>query len=300
MKKLTKTLTCAAMAAIMTVSSGMCAVTASADWHKTSSGYYYTDSDGDRLTGWQTIGSGKYYFNSKGYATTGFKTISGKKYYFSSAKKGKMATGWLKISGEKYYFGSDGVMRTGWKKIGGKTYYFSKNGKMTTGTVKIDGEVCKFDENGVLKSRSDSASSSSSSGSFTSKPMGKSKWGVSSKNFLKSNGITDYSVKDGEETTMYMFEVDNYLGEKVGVAAIFLDDKLVCIGALAIDGTFSNAALKKIEKVYGEPFYSDSDGTGWLTEREIIVVMEVEEGNEMLMIMDTQSGISEDDLTDMY
>ena len=137
MKNLTKALTCAAMAAMMTVSSGMCAVTASADWHKTSNGYYYTDSDGDRLTGWQTIGSGKYYFNSKGYAATGFKTVSGKKYYFSSAKKGRMATGWLKVSGEKYYFGTDGVMRTGWKKIGGKTYYFKVRSYKNTDSGKV-------------------------------------------------------------------------------------------------------------------------------------------------------------------
>lgn len=267
MKKLTRVFACAAAAAVMTVSSGMFSVTAAADWHKTDSGYYYTDSDGDKLTGWQTIGSGKYYFNSKGYAVTGFKTIKGKKYYFIPSKKGRMGTGWLKIGKSKYYFGTDGVMRTGWKKLGGKTYYFGSDGKMRTGKVKIDGETYTFSSAGVLKSTGDTTSSA---GGFSSNPMGKSKWGVSSDKFLSDNNIKDYYVTKENNLTFYAFLSGNYLGESVKVGAGFENDKLVVIMVFPDDNDISSTVRNKLSKLYGES-YLQGEKEVWFTDNEIVI-----------------------------
>lgn len=70
MKRFQKILS-ALVAAVMSVS--IMAAPVSAEWYKTSKGeYFYTDSDGERVTGWQTIDGSIYYFNSKGIMQTGW------------------------------------------------------------------------------------------------------------------------------------------------------------------------------------------------------------------------------------
>ncbi|MDE7294365.1 MAG: hypothetical protein K2N72_08070 [Oscillospiraceae bacterium] len=151
MKKMKKTAAVILSAAMALSAVQATAVTSSAEWVKSKSGYSYKDdATGKKLTGWQTIGGSKYYFDKNGIALTGWKIINGDTYYFNGSKKGKMLTSWAKISGKQYYFGSDGVMRNGWVKINGNTYYFGSDGVMLTGTYKISGKIYTFGEDGVL------------------------------------------------------------------------------------------------------------------------------------------------------
>lgn len=115
-----------AAAAIMAVN--LSAATASADWHKTDKGkYYYTDSDGKKLTGTNKIKGSVYYFD----------------------KNGEMHTGWLKKGTSRYYFGTDGKRAKGWTKISGRQYYFLSNGKMAVGKTVIGGKLYTFSSKGV-------------------------------------------------------------------------------------------------------------------------------------------------------
>lgn len=126
MKTVWKRISALAAAAVITVS--FSTVTASAAWHKTDEGkYFYTNSDGDKLTGTHKI--------------------KGSVYYFS--KNGEMHTGWLKKGGSYYYFGTDGKRASGWTKISDKQYYFKSNGKMTVGTAVIGGKQYTFSSAGV-------------------------------------------------------------------------------------------------------------------------------------------------------
>lgn len=165
----------------------MPAVTASAVWVKSSSGYSYKDDDsGEKLTGWQTINGSKYCFDTNGIAYTGFKKINGSYYYFNSAKMGRMVTGWATIGKSKYYFGTDGKMRAGkMLKINGDTYYFQKNGKMATGKLKINGKVYDFGTDGKLVTSSSSSASSSS----LYAPMNGLKWGMSADDIIDTLGL---------------------------------------------------------------------------------------------------------------
>ena len=81
MNRLTKMITCAAAAAVMTVSS-TAALSVSADWVKTSGGYAYTNEQGENLSGWNEIDGGKYYFGKDGYAISCTITEDGYIYEF--------------------------------------------------------------------------------------------------------------------------------------------------------------------------------------------------------------------------
>ncbi len=170
--------------------SSVFAVPVSAQWHKTDSGYYYTDSDGKKLTGLNKINGSVYYFD----------------------KNGKMYTGWLKTKKGYCYFGSDGKRVSGWKKIKGKTYYFKSNGIMVTGTVTINGKKYTFSDVGVLKGKGSSSSQSSSvkpgdiKGILNSAELepdyfladGKDEYGLNSELFSRYWG-SDFSEKDADK-----------------------------------------------------------------------------------------------------
>lgn len=116
------------LAAAAVVAVNLSAGTASADWHKTDEGkYYYTDADGEKLTGSRKIKGSVYYFD----------------------KNGEMHTGWLKKGKTYYYFGADGKRAKGWTKIGDKQYYFLSNGKMAVGNAVIGGKQYTFSSAGV-------------------------------------------------------------------------------------------------------------------------------------------------------
>lgn len=117
-----------AIAAAAVMASNFSVITASAAWHKTNEGnYYYTDSDGKKLTGSRKIKGSYYYFD----------------------KNGIMHTGWLKKGKSYYYFGADGKRASGWTKISDKQYYFKSNGKMAVRNVVIDGKQYTFSTAGV-------------------------------------------------------------------------------------------------------------------------------------------------------
>lgn len=116
------------MAAAVLMTANFSAAAVSADWHKTDEGkYYYTDSDGEKLTGSHKIKGSVYYFD----------------------KNGEMHTGWLKKGKSYYYFRADGKRAKGWTKIAGKQYYFLSNGKMAVGNVVIGGKQYTFSSTGV-------------------------------------------------------------------------------------------------------------------------------------------------------
>lgn len=253
MNRLTKMITCAAAAAVMTVSS-TAALSVSADWVKTSDGYSYTNEQGEMLSGWNEIDGGKYYFGKDGNAVTGFKKIDGKTYYFMSSKKGKMATGWKTVSDKKYYFGKDGVMRTGLKKIGGKNYLFDSKGVLQTKKVTVDGYTYTFNSDGSVKSKTKASSDSTAASPFKSKPLGKGKLGMSLDKFLSVNNISDYD-KTSDETGVVITFKANYLGvSNAEVNALFdADDKLVCIGSSSTGSKIYSKWEKKMYKLLGSP-----------------------------------------------
>lgn len=126
MNNIIKRISILAAAALMTAN--LSAAQVSAAWHKTSEGkYYYTNSDGKKLTGTRKIKGSIYYFD----------------------KNGEMHTGWLKKGKSYYYFGTDGKRASGWTKISGKQYYFLSNGKMAVGNAIIDGKQYAFSSAGV-------------------------------------------------------------------------------------------------------------------------------------------------------
>ncbi len=237
MNKLKKLLVCTSLASVMAFSSGVCAVTAFADWHKNTDGeYYYTLEDGDKVTGWQTIGGYKYYFSADGYAVTGFRKIKGKTYYLNPERRGRMATGFKKIDENIYYFGSDGVMRTGWKTVNDKTYYFNSKGKAATGKVKIDGKIYTFSKNGVLKS-SESSSSSKSDVSYDKNPFGNASFGMSYDDVVSKNKLKNFvNMGDSGDYHIIMFQVKSFLGARsddMFCAYIFdKEDKLLAMFAV--------------------------------------------------------------------
>lgn len=144
-----------AIAAAAVMSMSAMALPASAAWVKSSSGYKYSDSSDNYVTGWQTIGGKKYYFNSKGILRTGWLEASNGRKFYITREQG-CVKGWKVISGKKYYFSKDGSMKTGWLKTkGGKSYYLDKDGVMVTGWthpdgIKIDGKLYNFDISGVM------------------------------------------------------------------------------------------------------------------------------------------------------
>ncbi|MBQ8567989.1 MAG: hypothetical protein IJ446_02095 [Oscillospiraceae bacterium] len=263
MKKITKISFCLAAAAAMTVSSGVCSLTASAQLYKNDTGYYYTDENGDRLTGRQEINGKIFYFDDEGYAYTGFKEIDGNTYYFRPSRNNRMARGWLKINGGKYYFGEDGAMRTGWRTIGSKTYYFSSDGKVVTESFISEGMRYVFDGNGVLDR--------SKSGSVFSRSLtGCSSWGASAEEFLSANGITQYYTEDADMLHCYVFNVLNCMGEPVKIVAGFEDDKLAAVMVYPDDKSFSSDIKDKLGRMY-EDFYSDDESAVWLGKEEMVI-----------------------------
>jgi glucan-binding YG repeat protein len=146
---------------------------------KLSSGLYYLDSSGKRVTGWQTIDGDRYCFATNGRAFTGWRTINGNRYFFNVLtgaayrnllyknsdgtvlryfdSNGVLAVNkWVTHDSKTYYMDSDGVAVKGWYTKNGDRYYFSsvnfamyKNmlHKSSTGYIRY------FDEDGVLAVR---------------------------------------------------------------------------------------------------------------------------------------------------
>ena len=236
-KTVFRTLSCAAVAAVMMFSSGA-ALSVSADWQKEKNGYSYTNDDGEKLTGWHTINGEKYYFSKKGIAASGFKTIGGKKYYFIKTKKGMMATGWQKIGADKYYFGTNGAMRTGWQTISGKRYYFESSGKMVVGNVKIKGKSYSFGSDGAL------IEGTAATG------VANVKLGMSRERVLSAAGIKTFSTFDlGNGKTAILVTNQEFYGVKKcsAILAFDSDDKLFGVLAFSKKSSSYNSWKKGLK-----------------------------------------------------
>lgn len=154
---------------------------------KSTTVWYYLNSDHSVYTGWKKIGGKWYYFQDKnkqygvqgdrpGLMSTGIIKVKSKwyiltdsgmktgwyknydgKWYFASKSGAVYLKGWHTIGGKKYYFspmygykGWPGYMRTGWVKLKGKWYYFGSNGAMRTGWQKVSGKWYYLNKKGVM------------------------------------------------------------------------------------------------------------------------------------------------------
>ncbi len=93
------------------------------------SGFYYLNSQGDKMTDDQMIDGIPYQFASNGVLNTGWRTVFGKRYYYSPI---------------------DGNIQLGWIKYTDKDYYVSiAKGKYVSGIYLINGKFYQFDDQGV-------------------------------------------------------------------------------------------------------------------------------------------------------
>ena len=130
-------------------------------WVKTSDNeWFYTNKNGNPVTGWKQISKKWYYFNDEGVmlADTWLTYPEGSHDYYYFGKDGAMVTNkWIS---EDYgvlcwfYQLSNGVGAWEWAKIGGKWYYFdpADDGAMAySRSIEIEGKVYIFDDNGVCQ-----------------------------------------------------------------------------------------------------------------------------------------------------
>lgn len=217
MKNIKNKVISAALASLMAVSAmSAAAVTVSADWNKTDSGYTYTDSNGIKKTGWLTVDGGKYFLGSNGIRRTGFKTIAS----------------------STYYFGSDGKMHTGFQKIKGSTYYFGRDGKMRTGKVKIDGKAYTFGSNGKLKSETSASLSASEVLSKLKKELGSS--------YTCDNVCTEKELESFFELDMDKIESSVY--ENSSISAINMDTAVI----LKVKDGYAKTAAAKLQERFDQ------------------------------------------------
>ena len=217
MKNIKSKVISTAMASLMAVSAmSAAAVTVSADWNKTDTGYTYTDSNGNKKTGWQTIDGSKYFLGTNGIRRTGFKTIAS----------------------STYYFGSDGKMRTEFQKIKGSTYYFGTDGKMRTGKVKIDGKTYRFDNNGKLKGEASANLTASEVLSKLKKELGSS--------YTCDNVCTQSELESFFELDMSKIESGVYENNKI--SAVYMDTAVI----LKVKDGYAKTAAAKLQERYDQ------------------------------------------------
>ncbi|MDO5134976.1 MAG: phosphodiester glycosidase family protein [Eubacteriales bacterium] len=90
--------------------------------------YYFSASNGRRLTGWVKRGKKRYYFDRKTAVMYRNQWAEGKKYKYYFQKSGAaLSNKWLTYGGNRYYFKKNCTMATGWQKIGKYYYYFDKS-----------------------------------------------------------------------------------------------------------------------------------------------------------------------------
>lgn len=105
-------------------------LSATAEWIKDSTGWWYKHADGSYTkSDWEKIDGYWYYFNGSGYMVTGWQKVNNLWYYMDGS--GKMLTGWQQINGSWYYLKDNGAMiENDWLQDGGKWYYLKDGGAM--------------------------------------------------------------------------------------------------------------------------------------------------------------------------
>ena len=90
-------------------------------WQLSSEGYYYYDSEGNKVTGWLQLGNSWYYLDGSNAEYPGLmsvdckKEINGYTYFFGS--DGRMQTGWISRPEGKYYAYAGGNQKFGWLQL---------------------------------------------------------------------------------------------------------------------------------------------------------------------------------------
>ena len=130
-------------------------------WQSSSEGYYYYDSEGNKVTGWLQLGNSWYYLDGSNTEYPGLmsadckKEINGYTYFFGS--DGRMQTGWISRPEGKYYAYPGGNQKFGWLQLGNSWYYLDGSneeypGLMVAGKKKeINGYTYFFEGGGVMQ-----------------------------------------------------------------------------------------------------------------------------------------------------
>ena len=109
---------------------------------------FFDRKSGKRRTGWIDDGGYRYYLKNNGTLLTGYEKLQGKWYSFNNDKTltpetgyGAMKTGWDEPDYGRYFKPVSGEAVTGWYEIDGQWYYFDNNGNKLTGVQKIGGKI---------------------------------------------------------------------------------------------------------------------------------------------------------------
>ena len=112
-------------------------------WHY-DKGWYYYDTNGNKLYGWQKIDGKWYYLDGNNAEKPGVMLadcsymINGRTYFFEGG--GVMLTGWVRRPEGWYHTDVNGAMQTGWQQIGKYWYYFDAKNADYPGLMAVNGK----------------------------------------------------------------------------------------------------------------------------------------------------------------
>ncbi|MGT2928640.1 KxYKxGKxW signal peptide domain-containing protein [Streptococcus dentasini] len=120
-----------------------------ASWHKGDTGKFYSDGNGQNLTGFQTIDGKLYYFQDDGQLVENqFFTPDHEVTWYCADETGQLLTGLKTFQGNTYFFRPDGSQVKGaYAEVDGNWYYLDKdNGQPLKFWQTIDGTLRFFDD----------------------------------------------------------------------------------------------------------------------------------------------------------
>ena len=112
-------------------------------WHY-DKGWYYYDTNGNKLYGWQKIDGKWYYLDGNNVEKPGVMLadcsymINGRTYFFEGG--GVMLTGWVRRPEGWYHTDVNGAMQTGWQQIGKYWYYLDAKNADYPGLMAVNGK----------------------------------------------------------------------------------------------------------------------------------------------------------------
>ena len=112
-------------------------------WHY-DKGWYYYNTNGNKLYGWQKIDGKWYYLDGNNAEKPGVMladcsyVINGRTYFFEGG--GVMLTGWVRRPEGWYHTDANGAMQTGWIKLGKYWYYLDPKNADYPGLMAVNGK----------------------------------------------------------------------------------------------------------------------------------------------------------------